>query len=150
MVLLTAAQIATALQAASYSEVLNAINPYVILDDTRREYPSVDVENVTGQEKTNDVPTISDKQSYLIHLYYRVTGFGDADEPNVKLLEDEIFNVIDALQTTDTKITIIESWNREHPTEPTPHIHSTLRVTTQEISSKTGGIVGDQITITFP
>lgn len=151
MVLLTAAQIATALEGGTYSEVLNAFNPYVVEDVTRREYPSIDVENITGQEKLKNVPTTNDKQIYLVHLYYRITGFGDADEPNVKLLEDEIFDVIDALQDTSTKITITESWEREHQIFPTPHIHSTLRVTTDEISStKSGGITGDDITITFP
>ena len=151
MALLTAEQIATALKGETYSEPLNAINPYVILDETRREYPSIDVENVTGQENIEDIPTTNDKQTYLVHLYYRITGFGDADEPNVKLLEDEIFNVIDALQDTSTKIFITESWNRDHPTSPTPHIHSTLRVVTDEISStKPGGVTGDMIEITFP
>ena len=150
MALLTAAQIATALQGGTYSEPLNAFNPFVILDETRREYPSIDVENITGQEKIKDVPTTSDRQIYLVHLYYRTTGFGDADEPNVKSLENSIFAVIDALQDTSTKISITESWNREHPTIPTPHIHSTLRVMTEEISStKSGGVVGDQITIEF-
>ena len=151
MALLTAEQIASVLEAETYSEELAAINPFVILDETRREYPSIDVENVTGQESIRDVPTTSDRQTYLVHLYYRTTGFGDADEPNVKLLENEIFAVIDALQDTDTKISITESWDRAHPTDPTPHIHSKLRVVTEEISStKQGGITGDQITISLP
>lgn len=150
MSLLTAAQIASALEAGTYTEPLNSINPFVVLDVTRREYPSIDVENITGEEKTKDVPTTNTKQTYLIHLYYRVTGFGDADEPNVKQFENEIFNVIDALQDTQTKISITESWSREHPVIPTPHIHSTLRVVTDEIASDVGGVVGDNITIRFP
>lgn len=151
MALLTAEQIASALEAASYSEPLNAFNAYVVQDVGRREYPSIDVENITGQERIRDVPTSKDKQIYLVHLYYRTTGFGGADEPNVKNLEDEIFTVIDGLQTTDTKIVITESWKREHQTIPTPHIESTLRVTTEEIFSEiSGGVKGDNITIKFP
>jgi len=150
MVQLTAAQIASVLEDGVFTEPLNSFNPYVVLDAARREYPSIDVENITGQEKTKDVPTTNNKQTYLIHLYYRISGFGDADEPNVKLLEDEIFNIIDSLQDTSTKISITESWSREHPTDPTPHIHSTLRIVTDEISSDIGGVVGDNITITFP
>lgn len=151
MVLLTAEEIATALLGGTYSEPLNSINPYVVEDVSRREYPSIDVENLAGQERTRDVPTSKDKQTYLIHLYYRITGFGDADEPNVKTLEDEIFAVIDALQTTDTKIYITESWKRTHQSFPTPHIESVLRVTTEEIFSEIdGGVPGDKITITFP
>lgn len=152
MVLLTAEDIATALiDNGSYSEPLAEINPYVVEDVGRREYPSIDVDNITGQERLRDVPTSKDKQIYLIHLYYRITGFGDADEPNVKSLEDSIFAVIDALQTTDTKISITESWKRTHQTDPTPHIESVLRVTTEEIFSEIdGGIPGDQITVTFP
>jgi len=151
MVLLTAEEIAIALTTGTYSEPLNAINAYVVEDVSRREYPSIDVENITGQERLRDVPTSQDKQTYLVHLYYRKTGFGDADEPNVKLLENEIFAVIDALQTTDTKISITESWKRESQSFPTPHTESTLRVVTEEIFSEIdGGIPGDQITITFP
>jgi len=151
MVLLDAEDIATALNSGTYSEPLAEINPYVVEDVGRREYPSIDVDNITGQERLRDVPTSKDKQIYLVHLYYRITGFGDADEPNVKLLEDEIVAIIDALQTTDTKISITESWKRQHQTDPTPHIESVLRVTTEEIFSEIdGGIPGDQITITFP
>ena len=151
MVLLTAEEIATALLGGTYSEPLAEINPYVVEDVGRREYPSIDVDNITDQERLRDVPTSKDKQIYLVHLYYRITGFGDADVPQVKLLEDEIFAVIDALQTTDTKIAITESWKRETLTSPTAHIHSTLRVTTEEIFSEIeGGVPGDKITITFP
>lgn len=151
MALLTAAQIAAALAANTFSIPFKSINGYVVQDVTRRDYPSIDVENITGEEKLADVPTTNTKQIYLVHLYYRVVGFGDLDEPDVKTLEDEIFDVIDALQDTTTKITILESWDRKHQTVGTPHVHSTLRVTTDEISSTSGeGIVGDQITITFP
>jgi len=151
MALLTAAQIATALEGGTYSEPLKSFNPFVVLDLLRREYPSIDVENITGQEKLRDVPTTNDKQIYIVHLYYRITGFGNADEPNVKSLENSIFDVIDGLQDTTTKISITESWKREHLTVPTPHVHSSLRVVTEEISSTApGGIVGDQITIEFP
>ncbi len=151
MVLLTAQDIATALEGGTYSEPLNGINPYVVEDIGRREYPSVDISNVTSQERFRDVPTAKDKQIYEVRLYYRKTGFGDADEPNVKLLEDEIFNIIDALQTTDSKITITESWKREPKNRPTPHVLSVLRVMTEEIFAEDGkGIVGDDVTITLP
>lgn len=151
MALLTAEQIATALQAASFTINIKSINGYVVQDVARRDYPSIDVENITGQEQISDVPTSNTKQTYLVHLYYRTTGFGDLDEPDVQTLEDEIFTVIDGLQDTTTKITITESWDRKHGVEGTPHIQSSLRVVTDEIFSTSGeGIRGDQITITFP
>jgi len=153
MALLTAEQIAAAIIAdkSTYAEQLTDVNAYVVMDVLRREYPSVDIENVTGQEKIKDVPTTNQKQTYIVHLYYRTTGFGDADEPDAKALENNIFDTIDALQDTTSKITITESWKREHLPVPTPHIHSELRVVTDEISStKVGGSTGDKMTITFP
>lgn len=151
MALLTAAQIATALDLAVFSINIKSINGFVVQDLARRDYPSIDVSNITGQEQISDVPTSNTKQIYEVILYKRTVGFGDLDEPDVKTLEDEIFAVIDGLQDTDTKITITESWNRKHSVEGTPHIESTLRVQTDEIFSTSGdGILGDQITITFP
>ena len=151
MALLTAAQIATALDNTTFSFNIKSINGYVVQDVARRDYPSIDVDNITGQEQLSDVPTSNTKQTYLVHLYYRTTGFGDLDEPDVQTLEDEIFTVIDGLQDTTTKITITESWQRKHSVEGTPHIESSLRVVTDEIFSTSGeGIRGDQITITFP
>lgn len=151
MALLTAAQIAAALTSAGFSINIKSINGFVVQDVARRDYPSIDVSNVTGQEQISDVPTSNTKQIYEVILYYRTVGFGDLDEPDVKTLEDEIFTVIDGLQDTTTKITITESWNRKHSVEGTPHIESTLRVQTDEIFSTSGsGIVGDNIFITFP
>lgn len=151
MVLLTAAQIAAALDAFAFTISLKEINGYVVQDVSRRLYPSIDVANVTGQENLVDVPTTNTKQIYKVILYYRIVGFGNLDEPDIKTLEDEIFGVIDGLQDTTTKITITESWKREPSVEGTTHVKSTLTVQTDEISSTSGdGIRGDQITITFP
>lgn len=151
MVLLTAAQIAAALDAFTFTIPLKEINGYVVQDVSRRLYPSIDVANVTGQETLRDVPTTNTNQIYKVILYYRVVGFGNLDEPDIKTLEDEIFGVIDGLQDTTTKITITESWKREPSVEGTTHVTSTLTVQTDEISSTSGeGIPGDQITITFP
>ena len=151
MALLTAAQIAAALDAFAFSITLKEINGYVVQDVSRRLYPSIDVANVTGQENIRDVPTTNTKQIYKVILYYRVVGFGNLDEPDIKTLEDEIFGVIDGLQDTTTKITITESWKREPSVEGTTHVKSTLTVQTDEIFSTSGdGIRGDQITIEFP
>lgn len=151
MALLTSTEIATALEETTFSINIKSINGYVIQDVARRDYPSIDVENITGQEQISDVPTSNTKQTYLIHLYYKIVGFGNLDEPDVQTLENEIFETIDSLQDTTTKITIIESWQRKHSVEGTPNIQSTLRVVTDEIFSTSGdGIRGDQITITFP
>lgn len=151
MALLTAAQIAAALDAFAFTITLKEINGYVVQDVGRRIYPSIDVANVTGQENLRDVPTTNTKQIYKVILYYRVVGFGNLDEPDIKTLEDEIFGVIDGLQDTSTKITITESWKREPSVEGTAHVTSTLTVQTDEISSTSGqGIRGDQITIEFP
>ncbi len=151
MALLTAAQIAAALDAFAFTIPLKEINGYVVQDVSRRLYPSIDVANVTGQENLVDVPTTNTKQIYKVILYYRIVGFGNLDEPDIKTLENEIFEVIDGLQDTSTKITISESWKREPSVEGTTHVKSTLTVQTDEISSTSGdGIRGDQITITFP
>ena len=151
MALLTSTEIAEALGGKAFSIDIKSINGYVIQDVARRDYPSIDVENITGQEQISDVPTSNTNQTYEVHLYYRIVGSGNIDEPNVQTLEDEIFETIDSIQDTTTKITITESWQRKHSVEGTPHIQSTLRVITNEIFSTSGnGIRGDQMTITFP
>lgn len=151
MALLTAQQIKAQLDGVSFTNNIKEINAFVKKNEARRKYTSIDIENITGQEETENVPTITTKQIFLIHLYVRNRSSGDEDESIAKTFEDEIFNSIDALQTTDTKVIITQSWNRKSDTFPVVRVHSTLRVTSEEISSIDGeGIKGDDVTITLP
>jgi len=151
MVLLTALQIKAQLDSVSFTNNIKEINAFVKKNEARRKYTSIDIENITGQEETEDVPTTTTKQIFLVHLYVRNRSSGDEDESIVKTFEDEIFNSIDALQTTDTKVIITQSWDRKSDTFPVVRIHSVLRVTSEEISSTDGeGIKGDDVTITLP
>ena len=151
MTLLTAAEIKTQLDGVSFTNNIKEINAFVKKNEARRKYTSIDIENITGQEETEDVPTTTTKQIFLVHLYVRNRSSGDEDESIVKTFEDEIFNSIDALQTTDTKVVITQSWDRKSDTFPVVRVHSTLRVTSEEISSTiNGGIKGDDVTITLP
>lgn len=152
MVNLTAAQIKTILLTGTYSETIE-INASLMQNDERRKYPSIDVQNVTGQDKIKDLPTTTTTQTFLVHLWYRYRSFGEQHEPDIKSLEDEIFTTIDTNSnfSTDTKISITQGWRRDSETFPVRRSHSVLTVTAEELSSTSGsGIVGDQVTITIP
>lgn len=151
MALLTAQQIKAQLDSVTFANNIKEINAFVKKNEARRKYTSIDIENITGQEETEDIPTTTTKQIFLVHLYVRNRSSGDEDESIVKTFEDEIFNSIDALQTTDTKVIITQSWDRKSDTFPVVRVHSVLRVTSEEISSTDGdGVKGDDVTITLP
>ncbi len=152
MVNLTAAQIKAILETAVYPEEVE-INAALMQNDERRKYPSIDVQNVTGDETVKGFPTTILGQRFLIHLFYRYRSFGEQHEPDIKALEDVIFETIDANAnfSIDTKITITQSWNRQSETFPVRRSHSILTVQTDDLSSTTGeGVPGDEIDITFP
>ena len=149
---LTAAQIKSILETAVYPEEVE-INAALMQNDERRKYPSIDVQNVTGEETVKGFPTKITGQRFLIHLFYRYRSFGEQHEPDIKALEDVIFDTIDANAnfSIDTKITITQSWNRQSETFPVRRSHSILTVQTDDLESTTGeGIPGDEIEITFP
>jgi len=151
---LTAAQIATILDAVVYPPGEGVeVNAALMQNDERRKYPSIDVQNITGDEQIKGEPTTTLGQTFLIHLWYRYRSFGQQEEPQIKVLEDLIFDAIDndANFSTDVKVTITQSWDRQSETFPVHRSHSTLTVTSEEISSTDGGgVPGDKIDITFP
>ena len=57
MVLLTAAQIKTILDAITFTFNVKAINAFVVQNDSRRKYTSIDIANITGQEEIEDIQT---------------------------------------------------------------------------------------------
>jgi len=151
LTLLTSLDIKTQLDGVTFANNIKEINAFVKKNEARRKYTSIDIENITGQEETEDFPTTTTKQIFLIHLYVRNRSSGSEDESIVKTFEDEIFNSIDALQSTNTKVIITQSWDRKSDTFPVVRVHSILRVTSEEISSTDGsGIKGDDVTITLP
>jgi len=151
MVLLTAAAIKVILDAITFTNNVKAINAFVVQNDSRRKYTSIDIQNITGEEEIEDIQTTTTTQTFLIHLYYRNRGSGEDQEGKIKTTEDQIYNALDAAQTTSTKITIQQSWERKSRAFPIQSVVSTLRVTADEISSTSGsGVRGDQITITLP
>lgn len=154
MVNLTAAQIKTILLGATYPEEVE-INAALMQNDERRKYPSIDVQNVTGDEQLKDFPTTTLGQTFLVHLFYRYRSFGEQHEPDIKALEDVIFSTIDANAnfSTDVKITISQGWRRDSETFPVRRSHSVLTVSTEEISGTdpaSGATPGDKIEITLP
>jgi len=151
MALLTAVQIKVILDAVSFTHNVQAINAFVVQNDSRRKYTSIDIQNITGQEEIEDVQTTTTTQTFLVHLYFRNRGGGADQEPKIKTTEDQIFNALDAAQTTSTKITVLQGWDRQSRNFPIQSVVSTLRVTADEISSTSGtGVLGDKISITFP
>lgn len=152
MATLTAAQIKTILLTGTYPETVE-INASLMQNDERRKYPSIDVQNITGEEIQKDFPTTITGQTFLVHLWYRYRSFGEQEEPGIKSIEDVILNTIDANANfqTDVKITVTEGWRRDSETFPVRRSHSILTVTAEELSSTDGsGILGDEITITIP
>ncbi len=150
---LTAAQIKVILDGIITFPQTIRISAALLQNDERRKYPSIDVQNITGDEQLKGLPTTTLGQTFLIHLFYRYRSFGEEHEPDIKEIEDLIFDAIDndANFSTDTKVTITQSWNRISETFPVRRSHSILTVSAEEISSTDGdGIPGDKITITFP
>lgn len=149
---LTATQIKGILEDVIYPEEVQ-INAALLQNDERRKYPSIDVQNVTGEEQLKEFPSTTTSQTFLVHLFYRYRSFGEQEESKIKAIENEIFDVIDqnASFSTDTKISVTQGWQRDSETFPVRRSHSVLRVTANELTSTSGdGIPGDEITITFP
>lgn len=153
MVNLTAVQIRDILAAAVYAEPVE-VNAALLQNDERRKYPSIDVENITGDQQIKDFPTTTLGQTFLVHLFYRYRSFGEVHEPDIKAIEDVIFSTLDANAnfSTDVKISITQGWNRQSETFPVRRTHSILRVVAEEISSTSPStaVAGDQIDITLP
>ena len=153
MVNLTAAQIKTILEAATYPEEVE-VNAALLQNDERRKYPSIDVQNITGDEKIKEFPTSTLGQTFLVHLFYRYRSFGEEHEPDIKAIEDVIFSTLDTNSnfSTDVKVSVTSGWDRRSETFPVRRSHSILRVTAEEISSTTPStaVPGDQIEVTLP
>jgi len=134
MATLTAAQIKTILESAVYPEEVE-ISGALLQNDERRKYPSIDIQNVTGEENQRGFPTSTTGQTFLVHLFYRYRSFGEQHEPDIKAIEDVIYDTIlnDANFDTDQKLTITQSWNRISETFPVHRSHSILTVSSEEI-----------------
>jgi len=134
MATLTAAQIKTILEAETFPEAVE-INAALMQNDERRKYPSIDIQNITGEENERGFPTSTTGQTFIIHLFYRYRSFGEQHEPDIKAIEDVIFDTIlnDANFDTDVKLTVTQSWRRDSETSPVRRSHSMLTVSAQEI-----------------
>jgi|GEM_PF-4511814 len=151
---LTAAQIKTILDAATYPETVQ-INAALMQNDERRKYPSIDVQNITGNEKIKDFPTSVLGQTFLVHLFYRYRSFGPQHEPDIEAIETVIFDTIDtnANYSTDVKISVTQGWRRDSENFPVRRSHSVLTVTAEELSATdpaTSATPGDKINVTIP
>jgi len=149
---LTAAQIKTQLDAITFTNIdIKRINAYVEKNESHRKYPSIDIQNITGQEEIEGLPTKTTKQVFLVHLYVRTRATGADQEPDIKETENQIFDSLDSLQTMDEFVQVIQGWDRKSETFPLSRVVSTIRVTSEAISSTDGeGIVGDKVSITLP
>jgi hypothetical protein len=151
LVNLTAKEIADILDpnVVTYTEFVE-VNAALMQNEERRKYPSIDVQNITGDEQIKDFPTTTLGQTFLVHLFYRYRSFGQEEEPKIKEIEDTIFNTLDDNSnfSTDVKVSITQGWRRTSETFPLKRSHSILTVTTEEISSTdpaTEATPGDQI-----
>ena len=147
----TAVEIKAFFNTVVFPSPVKRINAYVEMDEGRRKYTSIDIENVTGIEELEAIPTSTTEQIFLIHLYVRVRGTGEEQESQVKSLEDIIFSTLDAEQTVENSITVLQSWERKHEVFPVARVHSILRVSADTISSNvTNATPGNKITMTIP
>ncbi len=149
MAVLTAKQIADILSAATFTEDVS-VNPALLQNEERRKYPSIDVQNVTGQDQIKNFPTTTSSQTFLVHLFYRYRSFGEVHEEDIKKIEDTIFDTLDddTNFSTDLKVSITQGWRRTSETFPLHRSHSILTVSTEEISGTdpaTDATPGDQI-----
>lgn len=130
------------------------INAALMQNEERRKYPSIDVQNVTGEETLKGYPSKTVGQTFLVHLFYRYRSFGEQHEPNIKEFEDLIFDTLDDDALFDVpgeKLSVTQSWRRESETFPVHRSHSILTVTTEKVESTDGsGVPGDTITIKIP
>lgn len=150
---LTAEQIKTQLETIIFSNIdVKRINAYVEKNESHRKYPSIDIQNITGQEEIKGEPTTTTKQVFLVHLYVRTRATGADQEPDIKATEDQIFDSLDSLQTMAEFVQVVQGWDRKSETFPLARVVSTIRVTSEAISSTEGGegIVGDKVSITLP
>jgi len=143
---LTAAQIKTILLTGTYPETIE-INSSLMQNDERRKYPSIDVQNVTAEENLKGFPVSTTGQTFLIHLWYRYRSFGAQEEPNIKLIEDVIYDTIfnDTNFATTNNLTVAQTWKRDSETFPVRRSHSILTVTTEVAE-----FVDNAYTITIP
>jgi len=149
---LTAVEIKAQLETITFTNIdIKRINAYVEKNESHRKYPSIDVQNITGQEEIEGLPTKTAKQIFLVHLYVKTRATGADQEPDIKATEDQIFDSLDALQTMDEFVQVVQGWDRKSETFPLARVVSTIRVTSDAISSTDGeGIVGDKVTISLP
>lgn len=132
MVTLTAVQIKAILETATYPEPVR-ISAALLQNENRRKYPSIDVQNVSSEENTRGFPVSTTGQTFLIHLFYRYRSFGESHEPDIKALEDVIYDTIfnNANFQTTQNLSVIQSWQRNSETFPVKRSHSILTVTTE-------------------
>jgi|GEM_PF-5124519 len=148
MTLLTAEQIKAILETATFpiTEGIE-INAALMQNEERRKYPSIDVQNITGEENVRGFPTSTTGQTFLIHLFYRYRSFGEQHEPDIKTIEDTIYDTIfnDTNFGTDNNIQVTQNWDRKSETFPVHRSHSILTV-----SSEDTDFVTNNYTVTIP
>ena len=135
MAILTAAQIAAILDpnVVAYPEVVE-VNAALMQNEERRKYPSIDIQNITGQENVRGFPTTTTGQTFLVHLFYRYRSFGQEHEPDIKTIEDVIYDTIfnDVNFNTDFNIQVSQQWDRKSETFPVHRSHSILTVSSED------------------
>ena len=77
MATLTAVQIKEILETATYPGQVR-ISAALLQNDNRRKYPSIDIQNITGDEQIKKFPTTTLSQTFLVHLFYRYRSFGES------------------------------------------------------------------------
>ena len=141
------------MEAATYPED-ERISSIHLQNDNRRKLPSIDIQNLTGDDQMKDFPISTLSQTLLVYLFYRYRSFGESHESDTRALEDIIFEPLHANSSFSTavKLSVPSSWDRRSKTFPTPRSHSILRVTADEISatSPSTAVSGDQIDVTLP
>ena len=69
MATLTAVQIKAILETATYPEQVR-ISAALLQNDNRRKTPSIDIQNITGDEQIKNFPTTTLSQTFFVHLFF--------------------------------------------------------------------------------
>ena len=117
---LTAVEIKAILETATYPEQIR-ISAALLQNDNRQKYPSIDIQNITGDEKIKNFQTTTLSQTFLVHLFYSYRSFVEAHESYIKALEDIVCETMDAncSSSAEVDLSVSASWDRRSGTFPT-------------------------------
>ncbi len=143
----------TSSQLAEYLEEISYPVPIRVMDSPQperlRKFPSVEVDNITPRDDTEDYQINKTQQRFVIHIYMRIKAGATEETSLLQTIEDLIRVKIDGVQLAGSKIILqTATWNRLPVQGKVYHYDSNLTVSAVDQSAVTG-ILGLQQTLTI-